>query len=99
MDDDLDDYERTLSPFGKFVHRTERRIRHYELRAKLAEAMARAAAGRAKLVRKGRSRRPSRADPQQNRAHGRVDAPGSKTSTGANSGKSRRGQNHTPGKR
>jgi hypothetical protein len=56
--DRMDDYERELSPFGKFVHRTERRIRHYELRAKLAEAMARAAAGRAKLARKGRSRRP-----------------------------------------
>ena len=62
MDDDWNarmvDYERKLSPFGKFVHRTERRIRYYELRAKLAEAKTRAAASIAKMARKGRSRRP-----------------------------------------
>ena len=56
----MDNYERKLSPFGKFVYRTERRIQHYELRAKLAEAKTRAAASKAKVVRKGRSRRCSR---------------------------------------
>ena len=56
----IDDYERKLSPFGRFVFRTERRIRHYELRAKLAEAKTRAAASKAKVVRKGRSRRPGK---------------------------------------
>jgi hypothetical protein len=63
MDDDwndrMDAYERKLSPFGKFVYRTERRIQRYDLRAKLAEAKARAAASRAKAARKGRSRRRS----------------------------------------
>ena len=60
MDDDIDAYVRKLSRFGKFVSRTERRIQHYELRAKLAEAMARAAASTDKLKRKGRSRRPGK---------------------------------------
>jgi hypothetical protein len=95
----MDDYERKLSPFGKFVHRTELRIRRYELRAKLAEAMARAVAVRAKLARKGRSRRPGRAGPQPNRAHARVDVSGPETAVGANAATSKRGQYHTPGKR
>lgn len=61
MDDDEDDsYERKLSPFGKFVYRTERRIRRYELKAKLAEVKARVAASKIKAVRQGRSRRPRR---------------------------------------
>jgi hypothetical protein len=57
-DDDLDDYEARLSPFGRFVFRTERRIRRCELQAKLAEARARVAASKVKGARKGRSRRP-----------------------------------------
>jgi hypothetical protein len=55
-----DSYERKLSPFGKFVYRTERRIRRYELKAKLAEAKARVAKSREKPPRKGRSRRQRR---------------------------------------
>ena len=55
-----DDYERELSPFGRFVYRTEQRIRRYELKAKLAEAKARVAASKIKAMRKGRSRRQRR---------------------------------------
>ena len=60
MDDDLDDYEATLSPFVRFIRRTERRIRRCQLQATLAEARARVASSRAKTARKGRSRRGSR---------------------------------------
>ena len=77
----MDAYERTLSPFGRFVYRTEQRIRHYELRAKLAEAKTRAQASKAKVVRKGRSRRPGRAErvSAQSRAQARDPrAPGSR---------------------
>jgi hypothetical protein len=63
MDDDWPDdvasYEAKLSPFGKLVYRTGRRIQRYELKAKLAEAKARAAASKTKVVRKGRNRRRS----------------------------------------
>ena len=65
-DDDEDDdhyednYERELSPFGRFVYRTEQRVRRYELKAKLAEAKARVAASKIKAMRKGRCRRPRR---------------------------------------
>ena len=59
-DDEDDDYERELSPFGRFVYRTEQRIRRYELKAKLAEAKARVAASKIKAMRKGRSRRQRR---------------------------------------
>jgi hypothetical protein len=59
-DDEDDDYERELSPFGRFVYRTEQRIRRYELKAKLAEAKARVAASKIKAMRKGRCRRPRR---------------------------------------
>ena len=56
----MDDDERSLSPFGKFIRRAERRIRRCELQAKLAEARARVAASRIRTARKGRSRRPAR---------------------------------------
>ena len=59
-DDEDEDYERELSPFGRFVYRTEQRIRRYELKAKLAEAKARVAASKIKAMRKGRCRRPRR---------------------------------------
>ena len=99
LNDDLDDYEATLSPFARFVRRTEWRIRRCELQAALAEARARVASSRAKTAREGRSRRPDRADPRQKRAPACVDVPGSKASTGAKVGKGKRDQNHTPGKR
>jgi hypothetical protein len=71
MDDDMDDeddYEARLSPFGKFVYRTERRIRRCELQAKLAEARARVAASRVKSARKGCSRRPGKKVSRRKRA-------------------------------
>ena len=99
MNDDLDDYEATLSPFARFVRRTEWRIRRCELQATLAEARARLASSRAKTARKGRSRRPGRADAKQACVHTGVDMSGQKTSAGARSARSKRRQNHTPGKR
>ena len=71
MDDDMDDeddYEARLSPFGRFVHRTERRIRRCELQAKLAEAKARVAEIKVKTARKGRSRRPAKKISRRRRA-------------------------------
>jgi hypothetical protein len=53
-------YEAKLSPFGRFVFRTERRIRRCELQAELVEARARVAASKVKGARKGRSRRPAK---------------------------------------
>ena len=67
-DDDLDDYEARLSPFGRFVFRTERRIRRCELQAKLAEAKARVTEIKVKTARKGRSRRPAKKISRRKRA-------------------------------